>query len=161
MPTNQPSLSNMTSKPKAPQTFLKNFIYQDLFRRIELHDRLLRQVKEGLPVALARQCLYCVAREDGGLVIFSDSQAVASQLRFYAPVILAQLNADREKPFKQVVVRNLPADEPKPTVKPMKVASPEAIAAVKASSMDAAGDELAIALAKLAATMERHAKENS
>jgi len=148
----------MPHKPKHPQSFLKDSAFLDIFRRIELHDKLLRSVKEALPEMLASECQHCVAREDGALVIFSDSQMVASQLRFYAPSILAKLNENLESPFKRVLVRNLPTPEPEIADKPMMPTSPEVIEMVKARSKDSPCDELAVALAKLGATMERHAK---
>jgi hypothetical protein len=149
----------MPSKPEPPRLFLKDSVFQDIFRRIEIHAVLLRMVKEGLPSGLAKHCLDCVAREDGGLVIFTDSQAVASQLRFFAPSLLGKINVNLETPLKQVLVRNLSPEIPAcAAVKPMKSASPSAIEAVIASSKAAPCDELAIALAKLGETMERYAK---
>jgi hypothetical protein len=151
----------MPYKPDPPQQFLKNSAFQELFRRIEKNTDLLKMLKEGLPGPLARHCLYCLAREDGSLVIFSDSQAFASQLRFYASSILAKLNVSQETPFKQVLVRYLHPTMPNHAVKPMQKPSPEVIDMVKASSKAAPCDELGKALAKLGAAMERYAKEKT
>ena len=148
----------MPSKPEPPRLFLKNSVFQDMLRRVGIHAELLRMVKEGLPGPLAKHCHACVVREGGGLVIFTDSQAVASQLRFFAPSLLEKINVNLETPLKQVLVRNLSPEIPTTAVKPMKSASPAAIEAVKASSKTAPCDELAIALTKLGATMERYAK---
>ncbi|MFZ4704349.1 MAG: DciA family protein [Candidatus Methylumidiphilus sp.] len=148
----------MAYKPSSPQQILNHSVYQGLLRRIETNAELLRRVKAGLPEPMARHCQYCLGTEGGGIVIFSDSQAFSAQLRFYAPSILARVNVNMDPPFKQVSVRNLPLAEPVPMVKPMKPVSAAAIKAVKASSTAAPGDELAIALAKLGATMERFAK---
>ena len=149
----------MAYKPSSPQQILNHSVYQGLLRRIETNAELLRRVKAGLPEPMARHCQYCLGTEGGGIVIFSDSQAFSAQLRFYAPSILARVNVNMEPPpFKQVSVRNLPPAEPAPMVKPMKPVSAAAIKAVKASSAAAPSDELAIALAKLGATMERFAK---
>ncbi len=148
----------MAYKPSSPQQILNHSVYRGLLRRIETNAELLRRVKAGLPEPMARHCQYCLGTEGGGIVIFSDSQAFSAQLRFYAPSILARVNVNMDPPFKQVSVRNLPLTEPAPVVKPMKPVSAAAIKAVKASSTSAPGDELAIALAKLGATMERFAK---
>ena len=148
----------MAYKPTSPQQILNHSVYRGLLRRIETNAELLRRVKAGLPEPMARHCQYCLGTEGGGIVIFSDSQAFSAQLRFYAPSILARVNVNMDPPFKQVSVRNLPLAEPVPMVKPMKPVSAAAIKAVKASSTAAPGDELAIALAKLGATMERFAK---
>ena len=148
----------MAYKPTSPQQILNHSVYRGLLRRIETNAELLRRVKAGLPEPMARHCQYCLGTEGGGIVIFSDSQAFSAQLRFYAPSILARVNVNMDPPFKQVSVRNLPLAEPVPMVKPMKPVSAAAIKAVKASSAAAPSDELAIALAKLGATMERFAK---
>jgi hypothetical protein len=149
----------MPNKPQAPgQILKKDSDFQGLFQRIEIHNELLRRVKEALPELLAKHCQYCVVKEDGGLIIFSDSQAFASQLRFYAPIVLAKLNADRETPFKQISARNLNPEPPAKVIEPMKPASREVIEIVKASSKSAPNDELAKALARLATTMENYAK---
>ena len=149
---------NMPTKPEPPRLFLQGPTSQDLLRRIAYHAELLARVKAALPETMAGHCQYCLAREDKGLVIFADAQAFAAQLRFFAPSILAKLNASQEVAFTKVLVRSLQPGPPGLEVKPMPKASPVAIAAVKACSQDTAGDELAVALAKLGATMERHAK---
>ena len=148
----------MAYKPSSPQQILNHSVYRGLLRRIETNAELLRRVKAGLPEPMARHCQYCLGTEGGGIVIFSDSQAFSAQMRFYAPSILARVNVNMDPPFKQVSVRHLPPAEPVPKVKPMKPVSAAAIKAVKASSTVAPGDELATALAKLGATMERFAK---
>jgi hypothetical protein len=153
--------TEMPGKPEPPKLFLKDPVFQDIFRRIEIHAVLLRMVKEGLPSGLAKHCLDCVAREDGSLVIFTDSQAVASQLRFFAPTLLGKINVNLVTPLKQVLVRNLSPEVPAAAAKPMTAASPAAIEAVKAGSKAAPCDELATALAKLGAAMEQNAKEKT
>jgi len=150
----------MASKPESTRQFLNNALFLDIRQRIETHARLLKKIKESLPAPMAERCLYCVAREDGSLVIYTDSQAFASQLRFHAPSILARLEAAGETTFKQIAIRNLSSVEPAAASKPetpMKKPSPKAIAAVKASSR-ATGDELDAALARLGASMERYAE---
>jgi len=151
----------MQSKPDFPRQFLKNSAFQGLFQSIDKHAELLRRVKEGLTGPLAKHCLYCLSREDRGLVIFTDSQAFGSQLRFYAPAILAKLNVDQDKPFKQVLVRYLHSVEPSTASRPMKQPSPETIDLVKASGKAAICEELGNSLERLGAAMERYAKEKT
>ncbi len=152
----------MPNKPEPTRQFLNNTIFQDIHRRIDFHAELLRKIKQAIPGPMAAHCLDCVAQEDGGLVLYTDSQAFASQLRFFAPSILAKLNIDGELSIKRVLIRNLsltlPTDFEKP-VAPMKKPSSETIEMVKASSRFAADDELSAALARLGATMERYAQK--
>jgi len=148
----------MQSKPDTPQQFLRNSTFLGLFQNIDIHAELLKRVKRGLPDPLAKHCLYCLSREDMSLVIFTDSQAFASQLRFYAPSILAKLNLDQEMPFKQVLVRYLHPTEPNIASRPMQQPSLETIGLVKASGKSAICEELGNSLERLGEAMERYAK---
>lgn len=150
----------MTSKPESARQFLNNTIFQDIHRRIAFHTELLRRIKQAVPAPMASHCLYCVAREDNSLVLYTDSQAFASNLRFLAPAILTKLNAPGDLTIMHMQIRNLNLTSPtaveKP-VTPMNKPSAETIEMVKASSLCAADDELSAALARLGDTMERYA----
>ncbi len=152
----------MAYKPDSPQQLLKTPAFQEILRRVAIHSELLKKIKEGLPIALAGHCLDCVAHEDGEVVIFSDSQAFASQLRFYAPVILAKLNANHRSPFfRRVSVKNLHTTAQDSAVRLMRAPSPETIGIVKESGKAAYCDELGRALARLGTAMEHYAKEQT
>ena len=150
----------MQTKYDTTRQFL-NSAFQGLFQSIDKHAELLKRVKESLPDLLAKHCLYCLSREDRGLVIFTDAQAFGSQLRFYAPAILAKLNVDQDNPFKQVLVRYLHPVEPNTASRTMKQPSPETIDLVKASGKAANCEELGNSLERLGAAMERYAKEKT
>jgi hypothetical protein len=150
----------MSNKPEPTRQFLNDPTFQGFHQRIALHEDLLRKIKANLPEIAARHCLYCVAKEDGSLLLYTDSQAFATQFRFYAPTILAKLNAGGNSFIKQIGIRNLNLDAPPASEKampPMHTPSTETIKAVKASSATAGDDELGKALARLAASMERYA----
>jgi hypothetical protein len=151
----------MANKPQPTRQFLENPIFEDLHRRVEIHARLLKKVKEAVPGAMAGHCLHCVAREDGSLVLYTDSQAFASQLRFHVPSILARLQAAGEAGVRRIAVRNLcptgQAEPAEPIVR-MKKPSAYAVEAVKAC-VRADGDELDAALARLGASMEQHTEK--
>lgn len=51
--------------------------------RTHLHQKLLQRIQASLPESLSDHCLACVLRVDGLLVIYTNSPAWASQLRFY------------------------------------------------------------------------------
>ncbi|CAG0965573.1 hypothetical protein ANRL2_01227 [Anaerolineae bacterium] len=150
----------MPNAPESTRQVLNNAVFQDIRRRVDFHAELLKRIREGLPTPIANHCRYCVAREDGGVVVYVDSQAFASQLRFRLPALLARLNAAGDLSVKQIVLRNLPLTTPSVVTKamePMKVPPPETIEMVKASSLSAPSDDLAKALARLGTAMERYA----
>lgn len=152
----------MPNSPESTRQVLNNAVFQDIRRRVDFHAELLKRVRECLPSPMAKHCRYCVAREDRSVVLYVDSQAFASQLRFRLPALLAKLNAPDDLSIKQIVLRNLPLTTPSVVTKPMapmKVPPPHAIEMVKASSQSAADSDLAKALARLGAAMERYAKQ--
>lgn len=152
----------MTSKPEPTRRLLNNPVFQGIHQRVALHDELLRRIKAALPAPLAAHCLHCVAREDGGLLLYTDSQAFASQFRFLAPSLQNKLNAAGDLSVQSIAIRNLavalPGAAEKPRT-PMKAPSPEAVEAVRASGDCAGEDELGEALARLADSMERYARK--
>lgn len=151
------------SNPESPRQILGNAVFKELLRRVDFHGDLLRRVKASLPHALAIHCKSCVATEDGGVIVYTDSQAFASQLRFHAPALLESLNAAGDLTIKHVQVRNLLSPIPSVVDKPMAPMSkptPEIIELVRSSSECAVCDELGQALARLSATMERYARKD-
>lgn len=152
----------MANIPEPTRQLLKNEIFQDIHRRLDFHAELLWKVRQAVPGPMARHCLYCVVREDRSVVVYTDSQAFASQLRFFAPTILAKLNAAGDLAVSQVQIRNLspdPKEAYEKTMVPMKKPTSEIIGMVKASSVYAPTDELKAALARLGETMECYAKK--
>lgn len=152
----------MPNAPETPRQILGNPMFKELLRRVDFHAELLARIKAGLPRAMAQHCKYCVAKEDSTVILYTDSQAFASQLRFLVPGLLDSLNATGDLAITQVQVRNLLSPIPQPVEKPvapMRKPSRSAIEAVRASSECAAGDELGQALARLSATMERYARQ--
>lgn len=150
----------MPKSPEPTRQVLDNAVFQDIRRRVDFHAELLRRIREELPPPMALHCRDCVAREDGSVVVYVDSQAIASQLRFRLPALLSELNAAGNLAIKRLILRNLPSTAPSVVTKlmaPMKAPPPEAIEMVKASSQSAPSTDLAKALARLGAAMERYA----
>jgi hypothetical protein len=152
----------MASKPIPTRQFLNNPAFQEIHQQVARNASLLKKIKAALPGAISEHCLSCVARDDGLLVVYTDSQAFASQLRFHAPLILARLSAAGDAAIRRIAIRNLASIEDmqpvEKTMAPMKKPSTKAIEAVKATGRNAAvGDELSAAMAHLGATMERYA----
>ncbi len=139
---------------------LNDLISPTLLRSLKIQAELLGRVRKAVPAALAVHCRYCVMREDGRMVVFTDSPAWATRLRFYSPSLLAALNADGGMPIGEILVRTLRIESPTRTVKPMEEPSPRAIEAVKASVAAAVCPEVGESLARLGMTMERYAGKN-
>jgi len=150
----------MPNSPESTRQVLNNSVFYDIRRRVAFHAELLKRIRETMPGPAAKHCQYCVAREDGSVVLYVDSQAIASQLRFRLPALLTKLNETSQLSIKQIILRNLPLTSPSKALesaRQMKAPAPTAIEAVKASSQSAPNDDLAKALARLGATMERYA----
>ncbi len=151
----------MTGKPESTQQLLNHSTFLGLVRRIDLQAELLARVKKALPPSLGDHCLYCVAREDGRLVVFTDSPAWATQLRFYAPAILAAIRERDDFNIKEILPRNFPPTAAAAVpAKSMKTPPSDAIEMIKISSSAAPCPELGEALARLGAAMERYARKN-
>ncbi len=65
-----------------------------LFRRCQLHERLLEIVRRHVPETLAPHCLACVLDSRGRLTLYVASPVWASRLRYYQPAILAALRSE-------------------------------------------------------------------
>jgi len=65
-----------------------------LFRRCQLHERLLQIVRRNVPETLAPHCLACVLDSRGRLTLYVTSPVWASRLRYCQPAILAALRSD-------------------------------------------------------------------
>ncbi|GEM_PF-466495 len=69
---------------------LEDSVLSTLKARAHLHKKLLQRIQAGLPQNLSDHCIACVLRLDGLLVIYTNSAAWASQLRFYQSTILSE-----------------------------------------------------------------------
>lgn len=153
----------MRPRPKPTQHFLQGIILGEIGKRVRRHARVLEAIRLALPTTLSLHCRACVVREDGKLLIYTDSSAFATKLRFYAPSILATLNAPRmgqdtceSYQFSQILIRQMERHGTMQPDKTMAVASDETIQMIKSSSQSTSCCELAESLARLSATMEKH-----
>lgn len=125
--------------------------------RIENHRRLLETVRRLLPPPLAAHCRECVAG-DVTLVLYAESAAWASQLRFYLPRIIEELAQEGHGQFRQGKVRTLSMAMEAPHAGPPRPAPhrplPATIAAIEAAARASEG-EIGTALARLCGTLRR------
>jgi hypothetical protein len=125
--------------------------------RIENHRRLLAAIRHLLPPPLAAHCRDCVAGDDT-LMLYAESAAWASQLRFYLPRIIEELAKEGHGRYRQGKVRTLALALVAPHAAPPRPAPirplPATIAALEAAARASEG-EIGTALARLCATLRR------
>ncbi|HHJ39745.1 MAG TPA: DUF721 domain-containing protein [Methylothermaceae bacterium] len=101
--------SDAKEKSGAPvpvgQMLRQSSVLSVLEARAQLHQKLLRQIQASLPDRLSSHCLACVLRGDGLLVVYTDSPAWASQLRFSQAAILSGVTS--AGPVRQIKIRIL------------------------------------------------------
>lgn len=154
----------MPDQPIPTRKILNGPAVHAIRMRVNLHAKLLTQIQNFLPPALAKHCLSCVYREDKILLLYLDTQTAATQVRFRLPSILSKLNASNEFPINLIKLRSFaqtlaPSGEVESS--PVKAPRAKTIAAIKASCSEAPTDDpLAQALARLASSMERYAAKS-
>lgn len=134
---------------------ISNEIIARLKSDIELQLSLLKNIKSVLPEGLAEHALHCVLK-NRELVIFTDSGAWASQIRFYNGTILSALKANNLVISKmQVKVLKTHDSVPGSRDKLVRIPSREVIAAIYEQSRNLEQNEIGRALSKLSATLNR------
>lgn len=144
---------------KLAQSFHNRML--DVFHaRLDQQQSLLRYIRSELPPALANHVLHCVVNE-GKLVLYTDSAAWASQLRFLKQEILQTARNAQKAPLDKLQVRVL-ADQihhPPRTVKEANLPSREKIVMMKIQANAIQDSQLQQALQRLSATLAKLADE--
>lgn len=144
----------MVQKPEPASTLLRGTIVKFLQGKIARQRTILQLAREAMPAPLAAHCLDCLEK-DRLLIIFADSPAWTSQLRFYVPQILSKLNASGDFDFQKMQARVLRIDPPPGRrTRPVNTPSADTVRMLRDNSANQASDDLAQALARLAATLE-------
>ncbi|HEY8158875.1 MAG TPA: DciA family protein [Methylobacter sp.] len=142
--------------------------------QIEQQKQVLQRIHEVLPIAIAEHALHCVVN-GRKLLIYTDTAAWASQLRFYNRAILAAIApVTRESvSIMQIKVR---AETPstgrrqeaedddlqtRPLGKKPNIPSPEKIAFIHSHSLTVSDEQLKTALLKLSATLAKLSKRQA
>jgi hypothetical protein len=124
--------------------------------QIEQQQRILQCVQAILPESLAKQAKHCLIRGKR-LLIYTDSPAWASQLRFYSGTLIAAMTLLMGRPIEIVQVRII-AGQTGLVSRPKRKAnlpSAEKIAIIRNDSLNVADNELSLALLKLSSTLAR------
>jgi len=147
--------------PQKPPSFKVSLSFQNrtmayFCNQIEQQHRILQRIQAVLPGTLAKQIRHCLIR-DKKLLIYTDSAAWASQLRFYNSAILATIAPLTRTPVEIMQIKIL-ASQTGLILGPgrkAKIPSIEKIAIIRNGSLTVSDDQLKSALLKLSSTLER------
>ncbi len=126
------------------------------YSQIDQQKRVLTKIHELLPDTIAKHALHCVINGNK-LLVYTDSAAWASQLRFYnSPILAAIAPVTRESvSIMQIKVRmetltktSLPGRTP-------IIPSAEKIALIHNHSLTVSDEQLKLALQRLSATLAK------
>ena len=126
------------------------------YSQIEQQHRILQRIQAVLPEALAKQVRHCLIR-DKKLLIYTDSAAWASQLRFYNSAILAAVVPLTRTPVEIMQIK-ITAGQTELNLGPKrkaKIPSVEKIEVIRNHSLTVSDNQLRLALLKLSTTLER------
>ena len=148
----------MAKKPTSFKAALSfpNRTVAHFYSQIEQQKQVLLRIHKVLPVAIAQHALHCVINGKK-LLVYTDTAAWASQLRFYNSAILAAIApVTRELvSIMQIKVRMeasatafLPGRTP-------KIPSAEKIELIHKYSLTVSDEQLKLALQRLSATLEK------
>ena len=147
--------------PQKPLSFKGSLSFQNrtmayFYSQIEQQQRILQRIQVVLPDALAKQARHCLIR-DKKLLIYTDSAAWASQLRFYNSAILAAIVPLTRTPVEILQIKIIAGQTgfiqgPK---RKAKLPSVEKIESIRNHSLTVSDNQLRSALLKLSTTLER------
>lgn len=148
-------------EPFAPQvigeTLKQDHKLAALLAQARLHDRLLGRIRQALPEPLGAHCLYCVLRGGGQLILYTDSAAWASKLRFYQVELRSAL--DEIRPLNSIQVRVLlPIGRVENPSLSLPIPAPEVLDQLEKDAATAADPQIKRALQRLVRTLRRAAQ---
>jgi hypothetical protein len=126
------------------------------YSQIEQQRRIVQRIQAVLPEALAKQVRHCLIR-DKKLLVYTDSAAWASQLRFYNSAMLAAIEPLTRTSVEIMQIKIIGGQTglilgPK---RKAKLPSVEKIENIRNDSLAVSDDQLRLALLKLSTTLER------
>ncbi|MGZ4978833.1 MAG: DciA family protein [Methylobacter sp.] len=150
----------MARKPtffKAALSF-PNRTIAHFYSRIEQQKQVLQCIHGVLPATIAQHALHCVINGKK-LLVYTDTAAWASQLRFYNNAILAAIAPITKESVSimQIKVRAETLQTMSPDRKP-NIPSAEKIELIRNHSLTVSDEQLKQALLRLSATLEKLSK---
>ncbi len=147
-------------KPFAPlgigETLKQDHKLAALLAQARLHDRLLGKIRQTLPEPLGAHCLYCVLRRGGQLILYTDSAAWASKLRFYQSELRSAVG--ELGPLNSIQVRVLLPTGRVEKPPRLSIPAPEVLDQLEQNAATAADPQIKRALQRLARTLRRAAQ---
>lgn len=145
--------------PQKPPSFKVSLSFQNrtmayFYSQIEQQQRILQRVQAALPDPLKKQARHCLIK-DKKLLIYTDSAAWASQLRFYKSVIIAAIAPLTKTPVEIMQVKIITDQTGGQVKRKAKIPSAEQIEVIRNDSLTVSDDQLRLALLKLSTTLER------
>lgn len=134
----------------------QNRIIAHFYSRIDQQKRVLQRIHEVLPNTIAKHALHCVVN-DKKLLVYTDTAAWASQLRFYNSAILAAIAPVTQESVSIVQIRIMAETSPatsRPGRTPI-IPSAEKIELIHRQGLTASDQQLKLALLRLSATLAR------
>jgi hypothetical protein len=140
-------------KPESVAGLFQGAGIQAIRNQIKKHHRVLDVARKVLPGFLADHCVDCVIKPDQ-LILYVDSPAFGSQIRFYALHLLPKIEQSIGYRFKDLLIRNALPAATKPPDKPNFVSPPGFVADLLISSASStSSEELKEALLRLSKTV--------
>jgi len=142
--------------PFKPALSFPNRTFAYLYSQVEQQKQVLQKIHGVLPATLAQHALHCVVHGKK-LLVYTDTAAWASQLRFYNRAILAAIAPVTREPVSIMQIKiKMGADqtEPPPSRKP-NIPSAEKIGLIHSHSLTVADGPLKLALLKLSITLKK------
>ncbi|MGR9114184.1 MAG: DciA family protein [Gammaproteobacteria bacterium] len=127
-----------------------------LYAQIDQQKLILAGIKRALPPQLAEHARHCVITGKK-LIVFTESAAWATQLRFYNKVIFKAAEPITRQSIEIVRIRIFEpfALQPEESKRTAKVPSADKIAEIRSNVADDPDDPLSQALLKLSSTLDR------
>ncbi|WP_333873763.1 DciA family protein [Methylobacter sp.] len=153
----------MTKKPpsfKAALSFPNRTIAY-FYNRIEQQKQVLQRIHAVLPATIAEHALHCVINGKK-LLVYTDTAAWASQLRFYNSAILAAIAPVTKESVSimQIKVRVETLQAISPGRKP-NIPSAEKIEFIHNHSLTVSDEQLKLALLRLSTTLAKLSKHQA
>jgi len=146
--------------PQKPPSFKASLSFQNrtmayFYSQIQQQHLILQRIQAVLPEPLAKQVRHCLIR-DKKLLIYTDSAAWASQLRFYNSAILAAI-APLTRTLVEMQIKIIAGQTGLilSSKRKAKLPSLEKIENIRNHSLTVSDDQLRTALQKLSTTLER------
>ncbi|UOA07243.1 DUF721 domain-containing protein [Methylobacter sp. S3L5C] len=147
--------------PQKPSPFKRSLSFQNrtiafFYTQIEQQQRILQRIRTVLPEVLAKQVRHSLIR-DKKLLIYTDSAAWASQLRFYKSVILASTATLTRAPAEILQIKIISGQTGLflGTERKAKIPSIDKIEVIRNHGLTVSDNQLRSALLRLSTTLER------